>query len=216
MRSANDIPGYPNLKTASTAVDWKNVSPSVLKRLDAMAKSKGKTVVIFSGYRSDDYSAAHGGFKGDPHTQHIAVDALVDGRPIGETFTPDDFKKFRLRTGNQANFYHGQTDPSHVDLVGYGGIAGTNSGAPSAPPPPAEAPLTGGAPEPSTIPDAYTEPPPVGSGVPQPQAFDPGTVPADGVNPRVFAETWQRIAADPWAPAETQNYLQDWLTAAGG
>lgn len=62
----------------------------------------------------------------------------------------------------------------------------------------------------SPPPNRFTTPPPVESGLAQPQALDPGTVPADAANPHQYQETWQRIAADPWAPPETQNYVSLW------
>lgn len=68
---------------------------------------------------------------------------------------------------------------------------------------------------PSTVPDPYGAPTPLQGGVGQPQALDPGTVQAD-FNPRVYAATWQKIAADPWAPPEAQQLSGMWQTAAGG
>ena len=62
----------------------------------------------------------------------------------------------------------------------------------------------------SSVPNPYSAPPPIQSGLAQPTALDPGTVPADGVSPRLYAETWQKIAADPWAPPEVNNYLSLW------
>lgn len=62
----------------------------------------------------------------------------------------------------------------------------------------------------SSPPNQYGAPLPLAGGVAQPQALDPGTVPAEAGGPRRYQETWQRIAADPWAPTETQNYLTLW------
>jgi hypothetical protein len=64
-------------------------------------------------------------------------------------------------------------------------------------------------------PDLYPDAPPVAGGLAQPGVLAPGTVQAD-FNPRVYAQTWQAIAADPWAPPEAQNFAAMWQTAAGG
>lgn len=95
--------------------------------------------------------------------------------------------------------------------------AAASGSADSAPAGSTSAPTAGAAgaaalPSASTAPavDQYTAPPPIQSGLQQPAALDPGTVPADVSGQRQYAETWQRIAADPWAPPETQNYLSLW------
>lgn len=62
----------------------------------------------------------------------------------------------------------------------------------------------------AAAPSQFTAPLPLESGVAQPQALDPGTVPAGAANPQQFAETWQRIVADPWAPAGAANYAAMW------
>ena len=58
--------------------------------------------------------------------------------------------------------------------------------------------------------DQFTEPLPIQGGVSQPQALDPGTVPASVAGPRQYAETWQRIAADPWATPDVQALASLW------
>jgi hypothetical protein len=88
----------------------------------------------------------------------------------------------------------------------------SQSAAPGASSPPSAAPPQGSG---AAVLPAQT-PPPVGPGLAQPQAYDPGTIPADGPNPRLFAETWQRIAADPAAPPEAANFAQIWQTATTG
>lgn len=62
----------------------------------------------------------------------------------------------------------------------------------------------------SQVGDQFTAPLPIGSGVSQPQAYDPGTVPADAATPHQYAETWQRIAADPWASPDVQAIAGLW------
>lgn len=54
--------------------------------------------------------------------------------------------------------------------------------------------------------------------VPQlgPQVFDPGTVQADGFTAQQIAQSWQQIAAQPFASADSQTWLQNSQLAAGG
>jgi hypothetical protein len=59
-------------------------------------------------------------------------------------------------------------------------------------------------------PSPYTDPLPIASGISQPQALPPGAVPAEQDTTRQYQQTWQRIAADPWAPPETANYSDLW------
>ncbi len=134
------VAGYPRLVTDrpqgtssqldSGRIDVQDVNRSVLAGLERLAESYGVTVDIFSGYRTDAYSASHGGFAGDPHSRGIAVDANVGGAPIGARVPASAFGGFGLLSGNQPNFYHGQPDPSHVQLSANPNSSG-QSGSPS-------------------------------------------------------------------------------------
>lgn len=110
---------YSNLTFAHQA-DAVHVNPQLLSRLNALAASQHLTVNIFSGYRSNAYSASHGGFANDPHTKGLAVDAEVTvggkTRLIGSVVPLALFKKYGLVSGNTANFYQGKPDPEHVQL----------------------------------------------------------------------------------------------------
>lgn len=108
---------YPNLRFAAHT-DWKHVNPALLQSLQRVAKSQGVTVDVISGYRSNPYSAANGGFAGDPHTKGLAVDAYVDGKPIGDVIAPSVWAAAGVRSGNAPGFYKGKTDSEHLDLVG--------------------------------------------------------------------------------------------------
>jgi hypothetical protein len=99
-----------------------NVNARLRGILNAVGVALGKTVVIFSGHRTDAYSNAVGGFAGDPHTQGIAVDATIDGRPIGSyPGAVAIIHKFGARSGATDFQYNGKSDPAHVDLVGSAG-----------------------------------------------------------------------------------------------
>ena len=199
---------YPFLQTARKDVDWRHVSPVLLRQLNALGRQIGKVIVLFSGYRSDRYSAAVGGFAGDPHTRHIAVDATLGGKPIGSVVSPKLFKQFGLRSGNQPNFYHGKPDPEHVDLVGTSNenyVAGgaSQSAASSAPSAAGATPDGSGA---AVLPDFSGDLPTQRVGAGPPGVLDPGTVPAGGFSPRTYQQMWQLIATQPGASSDTQAY----------
>lgn len=107
---------YSNLKFASHA-DWQHINPRLLRSINSLAAQHGMVVDIISGYRSNDYSSRVGGFKGDPHTKGLAVDAYINGRPIGDVFGANVWKQFNIRSGNVPGFYNGKPDPEHLDLI---------------------------------------------------------------------------------------------------
>ena len=121
------IDPYQNLRFAGQ-VDWRHVNPQLLNALQAVAHARGITVDVISGYRDSAYSAAHGGFAGDPHTEGIAVDAYVGGKPIGDVIPPQDWARYGVRSGDSFT-YKGKTDPEHLDLLAGGN---TSSHAPAA------------------------------------------------------------------------------------
>jgi hypothetical protein len=195
---------YPFLQTARTDVDWRHVNPVLLRQLNAIGKQLGKVIVIFSGYRSDRYSAAVGGFAGDPHTRHMAVDATIGGKPIGQVVSAKIFKQYGLRSGNVPNFYHGKPDPEHVDLVGtVNANQGSQPAAPSAPEA-STGPAEGAAALPDYTGGVQTGPQPGGP----PQALDPGTIQAGNFNSRVYAKVWQQVASQPMSDPSTAWYAK--------
>jgi hypothetical protein len=107
---------YKNLAFAGHT-DWTHVNPRLLQIVDAQAKKLGKTATIISGYRSNHYSDQVGGFGGDPHTKGIAVDAYIDGHPIGDVIPPDVWAKLGVTSGNTPNFYKGKPDPEHLQIT---------------------------------------------------------------------------------------------------
>lgn len=117
---ATERPQGPNLFAGQ--IDLRNVNVRLLSILNQVGKQLGRTVTIFSGYRTDRYSASVGGFAGDPHARGIAVDANIDGRPIGSY--PDAvalIHRLGARSGATDFQYRGASDPAHVDLVGTSG-----------------------------------------------------------------------------------------------
>jgi hypothetical protein len=108
---------FSNLRFAN-GVDWQHVNPRLLKSINSVAAAHGKVVDIISGYRSNQHSNSVGGFAGDPHTKGLAVDASVNGQPIGNVFGPGVWSGYGVRSGNVPNFYQGKPDPGHLDLLG--------------------------------------------------------------------------------------------------
>lgn len=107
---------YANI-TFNSNVDWQDVNPRLLQAIQKLAAQKGVNVDVNSGYRSNAYSAKVGGFAGDPHSRGIAVDAYVNGKPIGDVFGANVWKALGVRSGDTFT-YKGKTDPEHLDLVG--------------------------------------------------------------------------------------------------
>src|SRR5262245_47841424 len=118
--TATAPPGsYPGLKVVSTA-STTGLEPTLRSGLQQISQLIGKPISIQSGYRSPSYSAKVGGYANDPHSRGEAVDAYVDGKPIGEVVSLATLKKYGLEGGNTPGFYRGKTDPEHVQIPGSG------------------------------------------------------------------------------------------------
>ena len=108
---------YANL-SAQSQVDWSHINPRLLNVLQKVAQANNAVITLSSGYRSNQYSSKVGGFAGDPHTKGVAVDAYINGHPIGDVIPPETWAKYGVRSGNTPGFYHGKPDPEHLDLIG--------------------------------------------------------------------------------------------------
>jgi len=108
---------YPNLQAASH-VDWQHINPRLLNTLQKLAEKSGGVMVINSGYRSNEYNAKIGGATRSNHRHGTAVDATINGHPIGDVYSPDELASLGLRSGNTPGFFKGRPDPVHVDLIG--------------------------------------------------------------------------------------------------
>lgn len=222
MSSPSSVRKYPLLRFTSN-VDWVHVDPSLLFKLSLLAAQNNKIITVFSGYRNDKYSAAHGGFAGDPHTRHIAVDAMIGNKPIGNVISASQFAAAGLITGNQPNFYKGKRDPSHVQLAG-GGKTGS-SPVPSSDGSSSEQ----GAGQDTTVPGVQNDqtqpvvPQPGQMASPQTQPDIGSTLPyqpapASGINStnQFVAELWNRIASQPASSPDTQLLAQNAQYSSGG
>lgn len=108
---------WPNLKFGGN-VDFHHVNPALLDALQKIGEKNMQNITVTSGYRSNTYSQKVGGFAGDPHTKGLAVDAYINGHPIGEVIPPDVWAKLGIRSGAAKGFYKGKSDPEHLDLIG--------------------------------------------------------------------------------------------------
>lgn len=108
---------YSNVR----AVDGANigrVNPKLLAAMNRLARARGVVIDVNSGYRTPQHSVAVGGFANDPHTRGIAVDAYINGRPIGSVIPPSVWAKYGVQSGDVPNFYNGKPDPEHLQLSG--------------------------------------------------------------------------------------------------
>lgn len=108
---------YPNLQVQSE-VDWQHINPRLLGILQKQAEKYGGVIVITSGYRSLDHNQKIGGASGSNHTKGLAVDAFINGHPIGDVIPPEEWAKLGIRSGNTPGFFKGKPDPVHLDMTG--------------------------------------------------------------------------------------------------
>lgn len=106
---------YSNIR-ALPGVNIAKVDPRLLNAINRVAKSHGVVVTINSGYRTPQHSVAVGGFANDPHTRGVAVDAYVNGKPIGQVFGPGVWSSLGVTSGDVPNFYNGRPDPEHLQI----------------------------------------------------------------------------------------------------
>jgi hypothetical protein len=108
---------YPNLQVQGNA-DWQHINPRLLMILQKEAEKRGVAIVINSGYRSTAYNQKIGGAENSNHRKGLAVDAYINGHPIGEVIPPEEWARLGVRSGNTPGFFKGNPDPEHLDLAG--------------------------------------------------------------------------------------------------
>jgi hypothetical protein len=192
-------------------VNWKDVNPALLARLNNLGAALGKLVTVTSGFRTRAEQAAlyerykRGGNIAAPpgqsnHESGNAVDATIDGVAVGKAVGRKTLKKYGLASPVDG-------DPVHVELTGK---PTAKSKVPQAPQP-VEAQVQA---QPMTqIPQLV----PAG-GPPAPEETVPGVTPppgsqgSGGFEPR---DLWRQIASAPDADPETLIWLQRAETAGG-
>ena len=217
---------YPFLSFDS-GVDWKDVNPKILTKLNNLGRAIGKTVTITSGYRSvakQQYLWNHASELGLVHYKTVAypgksehqygqaVDATIGSTPLGEAVSPVTLAKYDLKCSVP-------NDRVHTDLLSntkysttgsndtYSGSTGgttTDTG------------TTQAQPKPATVVDATATLPQNSFVSPSaPTAPGPATVGTLGSNtdmtffqPNRLAETWTQLAAQENSSPDTQLYAQ--------
>ena len=124
--SLKDLPKPGNLDPGFFQGNVHGESPSFLKALtSAVAAAGGTQIRVNSGERSLSHNASVGGVQGSNHLpQSDGYSHAMDGSayvprlkrwvPLG-TLLKGSAGKFGLRSGDVLGFYHGGTDPVHVD-----------------------------------------------------------------------------------------------------
>lgn len=93
-------------------VDWKDVNPKLLRKLNALGRNERQMITVTSGFRTVaeqqylwDNATALGLVRGvtvakpgeSDHQHGTAVDATVNGQPIGQAFSKAAFVKVGLK-----------------------------------------------------------------------------------------------------------------------
>jgi hypothetical protein len=211
---------YPFLHFDS-GVNWQHVDPTILRSLNRLGMSKGVTITVTSGFRTvaqqqylRDHAKELGLVRGvtvakpgtSDHNRGAAVDATVDGKPIGKVFAASAFAKVGLK--------YLPNDPVHVTYLSSkeGGSSAAATTAPTG--------TTGAAP-PSSIQTPFTQPPPTSNPLPGPDVQLPGSVqyqadPNTNPDPNNTAATlWQQVAQGSLVSPETQQMLANAQLSGG-
>jgi hypothetical protein len=197
-------------------VDWRDVNPTLLVRMNRLAMYLNEVITITSGARTPQ------GNTGAPHSHHVpqnnpsgkgeAVDAYVGDKPLGSVVSIRTAQRFGLFSGNRPGFYKGKPDPEHFETLERRGMKAPKGLPPdqqTAPPsaPPASS-QQAGAPVDTSLPAMASAqpgaPPDPQESVPQPYA--PGAVPADSRVGQDPVETWRLIASQPLASQDSQLF----------
>lgn len=196
-------------------VDWRDVNPTLLVRMNRLAMYLHEVITITSGARTPQ------GNTGAPHSHHVpqnnpsgkgeAVDAYVGDKPLGSVVSIRTAQRFGLYSGNRPGFYNGKPDPEHFETLERRGMKAPKGMPTDSQQPPAQPPASSqqaGAAVDTSLPQMETAqaggpPPPEAS---LPSVAPPGAIPADGQVRQDPAETWRMIAAQPLASQDTQLF----------
>lgn len=225
VTNPSSLRSYPFIRVNS-GVDFRNVQPTLLQRLNFIGKKLGRVVTLTSGYRThseqrylyNQYLAGNIGLAAPPgrsnHEHGRAVDALIDGEAIGNVIPENVLNQLGLHSLAHVG------DAVHVELAeGVEGATSPQGGAPqqvsmTAPP---EVPVSA-APPPAQGAQAGTIPPREFEGVMSQEPILPYELGSEApiLNPIQRAETWQLIASQPGASPETQQLARFASMSIGG
>lgn len=195
---------YPWLQ-ADPDVNWREVNPTLLRRLNQLGKAKQTVITITSGHRSNkeqqylwDNRARLGLVEGKTvarpgssrHESGEAIDANVNGEAVGEFFDAKTLRRYGLSAL--------EGDLVHVELVG--------GKQPASEPAPETAPAV----KPSAVPEFEFRPdfePPTTAPMPGVTLAPPGSA---RVAPQLgeIAETWRLVSSTPFAAEDTRFYAR--------
>ena len=206
----------------AAGVDWKDVDPTLLVRLNRLGMALRQVITVVSGARgvvghpNSGVQGSHHVPSNNPSGMGEAVDAYIGKRPLGAAVKEQTLAKYGLYSGNRPGFYQGKPDPEHIETLErrgqkFSGGAATSGSQPNIP-------TSSATPPDQTLLDT-TISQPGGPPIPestQPSILAPGTVGAEGFTPKVAAQWWQQLAAQPFASSETMSLAQRMQTASGG
>ena len=204
---------YPFLY-ANPGVDWRNVNPALLERLNRLGASLKQIVTLTSGRRTTEEQAklyqryVDSGFNkayiaakpGESrHEQGSVVDAYVNGKPIWDAVGEDKLKRFGF-THLGAPAY----DRPHIGLADGQSYTDTSSQASASGGGGGSAPQSAPAAAPPDIPRPFLPTDPAMGG---PDVSLPGTEP-HVIQPLELRDTWQQLASDPFADEMVKGYAR--------
>ena len=204
-------------------IDWHDVDPKLLAAVNRLGMRLGKVITITSGYRSyqqqaalyDAYRAGRGNIAAPPgrsaHESGLAVDAVIDGKPIADTVAARTLARFGLVAPVKG-------DPVHLQLSGSGAAAPVSSSggnaAGAAPDTSVQTGLGSSAQPDLTIPSYMPAGAPPQPSETLPGVAAPGTAGA-GITSFDPAQAWQQIAQQPLVSPESQMFAQRLAQAQG-
>lgn len=209
-------------------MDWRNVNPNLLARVNAIGKALGRVVTVTSGFRTyahqrqlyAAYQSGSGGIAAPPgssnHEYGLAVDAVVDGQALGSVVPEQILNQIGLHSLAHIG------DAVHVELANASEMRG---GAPVQPAqqapveaqefeemPVAASPIPS-APAPQAAPQVIEEPI---MEEPVVLPYEIGQTPfVEPLNASQRAQTWQLIASQPGTSVETQRFARAAQLAGG-
>jgi hypothetical protein len=195
-------------------IDWKDVSPKLLTRLNALAAGLHQIITVNSGYRTlheqqvlyDRYVASGFNIKyiaakpgQSQHEKGLAVDASIGGKSIGAVVGAKTLAKYGLSTPVKGDLPHVQLleggkptalPQKTADLSQHGQEAAMANKDSTIPP--------------AEIPPLTTDPSEL-----HPPILPPGTVnPGEPEQPNYMQQAWLQVANQPNASPDTQQYAQ--------